>query len=55
MAFGFGVLRLSSEEFWRLTPQELASAVRALRGDTQPLSRDALNELISRFPDRKQP
>ena len=54
MAFGFGVLRLSSEAFWQLTPRELASAVRALLGEAQPLPRDALNELISRFPDRKQ-
>jgi uncharacterized phage protein (TIGR02216 family) len=55
MAFGFGVLRLSSRDFWRLTPRELACAVRALLGEAQPLSRAALNELISRFPDRKQP
>lgn len=53
MAFGFGVLRLSSGEFWRLTPRELAAAVRAIGGESMPLSRDALNELIARFPDRK--
>ncbi|MGE0339009.1 MAG: rcc01693 family protein [Xanthobacteraceae bacterium] len=53
MAFGFGVLRLSSDEFWRLTPRELAAAVRALRGESMPLSRDVLDELIARFPDRK--
>lgn len=55
MAFGFGVLRLSSFEFWRLTPRELASAVRALLGEARPLSRDTLNELIERFPDRLHP
>jgi uncharacterized phage protein (TIGR02216 family) len=54
MAFGFGVLRLSSLDFWRLTPRELAGAVRALLGEARPLSRESLNELISRFPDRKQ-
>jgi uncharacterized phage protein (TIGR02216 family) len=54
MAFGFGVLRLSSREFWRLTPHELASAVRALLGEASPVSRDALNELIARFPDGKK-
>jgi len=53
MAFGFGVLRLSSEEFWKLTPRELAAAIRALHGENAPLSRDSLNELIARFPDRK--
>jgi uncharacterized phage protein (TIGR02216 family) len=54
MAFGFGVLRLSSRDFWRLTPQELASAVRALGGEQAPLTRDVLHELIARFPDRKK-
>jgi len=54
MAFGFGVLRLSSSEFWQLTPRELASAVRALLGEARPLSRGTLNELITRFPDGKR-
>ncbi len=54
MAFGFGVLRLSSRDFWRLTPRELASAVRALSGAQVPLSRESLNELIARFPDRRK-
>jgi uncharacterized phage protein (TIGR02216 family) len=54
MAFGFGVLRLSSRDFWRLTPRELASAVRALHGEPAPLTRDALHDLIARFPDRKK-
>jgi len=53
MAFGFGVLRLSSVEFWQLTPRELASAVRALLGEAQQFSRDTLDQLIARFPDRK--
>lgn len=55
MAFGFGVLRLSPDQFWRLTPRELAGAVRALFGEGAPLSRDTLNELIARFPDRTTP
>ncbi len=55
MAFGFGVLRLSSDQFWRLTPREVASAVRALFRAPAPLSRDVLNELIARFPDRITP
>ncbi len=27
MAFGFGRLRLSSRDFWAMTPRELAAAV----------------------------
>ena len=55
MAFGFGVLRLSSREFWDLTPRELASALRAVSGEGLPLTRSTLNELIARFPDRPPP
>lgn len=55
MAFGFGVLRLSSREFWTLTPRELAAAVRALFGEAAPVSRTALNELLARFPDQEKP
>ncbi len=33
MRFGFGVLHLSSEAFWRLTPRELAAAFRAVAGE----------------------
>ncbi len=53
MGFGFGVLRLSSREFWNLTPHELAAAARAIFGETSALPRATLNELIARFPDRK--
>jgi uncharacterized phage protein (TIGR02216 family) len=52
MAFGFGVLRLSSHEFWSLTPRELAGALRGIFGEAAPVSRTTLNELIARFPDR---
>lgn len=55
MAFGFGVLRLSSREFWTLSPLELAAAVRALFGETAPVSRASLNELLARFPDQEKP
>lgn len=52
MQFGFGMLRLSPQHFWAMTPRELAHAIRALRGDvTEPLPRDALQELMMRFPD----
>ncbi|PPE80589.1 phage tail assembly chaperone [Kaistia algarum] len=52
MAIGFGVLRLSSREFWALTPRELASAIEGLTGRTSaPMDRERLEELARRFPD----
>lgn len=32
MQVGFGVLRLSPDAFWRMTPRELAAAMVVLRG-----------------------
>lgn len=58
LAFGFGVLRLSSREFWRMTPRELASAIRGLLGEPEaPLDRAIFDELARRYPDqsRKHP
>ena len=56
MAIGFGVLRLSSHDFWRLTPREFAAALRALYGEpAAPIDRAALEALARRFPDRRQP
>ena len=52
MRLGFGVMRLSSREFWGLTPRELAAALtpngpaRAGAPDRQ-----RLNDLMARFPD----
>jgi uncharacterized phage protein (TIGR02216 family) len=51
IGFGFGVLRLSPEEFWRMTPRELAAAIRAVTGERSPLTRTAFDELLKRFPD----
>lgn len=52
MGFGFGVLRLSSDAFWGMTPRELAQAIRAVRGPSvTPLARTELDELLARFPD----
>ena len=52
MAFGLGHLRLSPEAFWRMTPRELAAAMRG-PAQTRPPSfeRDALNRLMREFPD----
>jgi uncharacterized phage protein (TIGR02216 family) len=53
MQFGFGVLRLSPEAFWRMTPRELAQAVIAVRGQgVTPLDRGGFDELMQRFPDQ---
>jgi len=56
MQFGFGVLRLSSDAFWRLTPRELAAAIAARRGGgTPPLDRAAFDALMRQFPDHQEP
>ncbi len=52
MAFGFGRLRLSSCDFWAMTPRELAAAVEGVFGAIPaPLDRTALDALIARYPD----
>lgn len=52
MAIGFGVLKLSSREFWALTPRELAAAIEGLTGRSgAPMDRAALADLARRFPD----
>lgn len=52
LAFGLGVLRLPHDCFWRMTPRELAHAVRGVRGvPAVPLLRSAFAELMERFPD----
>jgi uncharacterized phage protein (TIGR02216 family) len=55
MAAGLGVLRLPPPVFWSMTPKELAAALRGLLGPDrfdQPLSRNSLTALMTRFPDR---
>ena len=53
IGFGLGVLRLSPEQFWRMTPRELAYAIEAVRGRWTPLSRGGLTELMKRYPDER--
>ncbi|MEL6966010.1 MAG: phage tail assembly chaperone [Pseudomonadota bacterium] len=62
MAFGFGVLRLSPEAFWSMTPKELAAAMNTGGpggvGSTgystaAVTSRSWLEEAASRFPDHQ--
>ncbi len=53
MRFGFGVLRLSSPDFWRLSPRELAAAFEARSGRERGRApgRETLAGLMDRFPD----
>lgn len=54
MRFGFGVLRLSSREFWALSPRELSAAFEAISGRTASApERGALDRLMAAFPDRE--
>ncbi|MEZ5785252.1 MAG: phage tail assembly chaperone [Xanthobacteraceae bacterium] len=46
------MLRLSPDCVWRMTPRELAHAVRGVKGlPAPPLSREAFAALMKRFPD----
>lgn len=55
MAFGFGVLRLSSRDFWAMTPRELERAAEGVYGRAAGApSRDALAALMRAFPDGEQ-
>ena len=51
IGFGLGVLRLSPEQFWRMTPRELAYALEAATGRGSPLDRAGFSELMERYPD----
>jgi uncharacterized phage protein (TIGR02216 family) len=53
IGFGLGVLRLPPEQFWRMTPRELAYAIAAVRGPgREPMNRAALDKLMHQFPDK---
>jgi uncharacterized phage protein (TIGR02216 family) len=51
IGFGLGILRLPPEQFWKMTPRELAHALRAVYGNATPLDRVALTDLMTRYPD----
>ena len=54
IGFGLGVLRLPPEQFWRMTPRELACAIAAVRGPVrEPISRAAFGDLMQLFPDKQ--
>jgi uncharacterized phage protein (TIGR02216 family) len=55
MQFGLGILKLSPDAFWRMTPKELGAAIEGAQGRTNtlsPLSRQRLDELTASFPDK---
>lgn len=54
IAFGLGVLRLPPDQFWRMTPRELAYAIEAVKGRAMPIDRAAFAELMKRYPDGRQ-
>jgi uncharacterized phage protein (TIGR02216 family) len=52
MQFGFGVLHLASDAFWKMTPRELAHAITAVRGRAAaPIGRGDFDALMKAFPD----
>ena len=51
IGFGLGVLRLSPEQFWRMTPRELAYAIETVTGRSAPLDRAGLAQLMKSYPD----
>lgn len=56
MGFGFGMLRLAPDAFWRMTPRELAAAMEAVFGPSDaPLDRAGFDALRTRFPDAAAP
>ena len=54
MAFGFGVLRLSSEQFWSMTMRELQAAIESHTGFAgERVNRGWLKQAMQQFPDRE--
>lgn len=52
IGFGLGVLKLSPQQFWQMTPRELAYAIKAVRGDAPaPIDRGAFDALLLKYPD----
>jgi uncharacterized phage protein (TIGR02216 family) len=51
IGFGLGVLRLPPQQFWAMTPRELASAIEAITGRGAALDRTTLSELMRTYPD----
>lgn len=55
MGFGLGVLRLSPDAFWAMSPRELHAASRGLYGrGGDAADRAALESLMAAFPDTQE-
>jgi len=52
MRAGFGLLRLSSKDFWAMTPREFAAVLGPVSRNANAPSRAALDALMHAFPDR---
>jgi uncharacterized phage protein (TIGR02216 family) len=53
LAFGFGVLRLSSRDVWAMTPRELNAAFEGVYGCRSATPRLAdFAEMMAAYPDR---
>ncbi len=48
MQLGLGVLRLPPQDFWRMTPRELAAA---FGGPAPQFARSNFDALMERYPD----
>lgn len=53
MRAGLGQLRLTPDQFWRLSPMELRMMLGA-EGASPPLSRARLDELAAAYPDQER-
>ncbi len=51
MHAGLGLLRLSPDAFWRMTPRELSAALGWSGARAAHCDRAALDALLQRFPD----
>lgn len=52
MAIGFGLLRLSPDVFWAMTPREFERAASVLAPKrAKPMGRANLDDLMRRYPD----
>lgn len=51
IGIGLGVLHLSPQQFWSMTPRELAYAIEAVSSRSPPLDRGTLAQLMTRYPD----
>ena len=51
MAFAFGILKLSPESFWAMTPREFDAAAKPYLTPANQTGRSTLTALMQAFPD----